>query len=446
MMLQIVTKGRKFDIGSIVAPRAGIIGLPTDFRTGGRLRLVMDKIMTKGLDRRLRFSAQFLATDGAIHHLVVAAAFGATAFSFVLPHGLAGGVAQGGNLDIGRVVAPRAGVICLPAGLCAGRRLGIVVNQIVLQGVDGLRFPAQLRMADGAIDHLVEAACLGAGGFDYIFLYRLARGMSQGVDGLRFPAQLRMADGAIDHLVEATCPGAGGLYSVFLHRRPGHMIHGDGKGGSYAFERYRQGFCARRRIVEAGDHIRRQLVFLIYPVAVVGKKHAVGHVRRSRGRRFSINKFGRQGLHFRRTCRQTMPRGSQQIIVAIGGNDDRVLLPRCTWIIHIGEFRAAGKGIAADAGQALREVYPGNESGHISPGNGALTEIIHRPAAFDGQGAGGLVEGPIQISAAGAGGRRSRKPAEGELLRFALFGGEGRRGQQCQRQQERQQCDERPLP
>ena len=401
--------------------------------------------MTKGLDRRLCFSAQFLAADGAIHHLVVAAAFGATAFSFVLPHGLAGGMAQGGNLDIGRVVAPRAGVVCFPAGLCADRRLGIVVNQIMPQGVDGLRFPAHFHMADGAIDHLVEATCLDAGGFDYIFMYRLARGMPQGVDGLRFPAQLRMADGAIDHLVIAACLGAGGLNSVFLHRLPRHVIHGDGKGGRHAFERYGQGFCARRHIVEAGDHIRRQLVLLIYPVAVVGKKHAAGYVRRSRGRRFSINKFGRQGLHFHRTCCQTMPRGSQQTIVAIGGNDDCVLLPRCTWIIHISEFHAAEKGIAADAGQALREGYLGDERGYISPGNGALTEIIHRPAAFDGQGAGGLVEGPIQISAAGAGGRRSRKPAEGELLRFALFGGEDRRGQQQQAYQHRQNHDDRPF-
>ena len=252
--------------------------------------------------------------------------------------------------------------------------------------------------------------------------------MPQGIDGLRFPAHYRLTDGAIYHLVIAACLGAGGLYSVFLHRRSGHMIHGNGKGGRHVFERYRQGFCARGRIVEAGDHIRRQRVLLIYLVAVVGKKHAVGYVRRSKGRRFSINKFGRQGLHFHRTCRQTMPRGSQQIIVAIEGNVDRALLPRCAWIIHVGESRAAGKGIAADTGQALREVYLGDERGYISPGNGALTEIIHRPAAFDGQGAGGLVEGPIQISAAGAGGRRSRKPAEGELLRFALFGGEGRRG------------------
>ena len=42
------------------------------------------------------------------------------------------------------------------------------------QGVDGFRFPAHFRMADGAIDYLVITTCLGAGGFDYVFLRDLA--------------------------------------------------------------------------------------------------------------------------------------------------------------------------------------------------------------------------------------------------------------------------------
>ena len=81
-----------FLIGGVIAPGAGIIGIPADGRTGGRLCVMVHRVM-----------------------------------------------AERGFFLIGGVIAPGAGVVGVPADSRAGGGLGVVMDEVVAQ-----RFPVFL--------------------------------------------------------------------------------------------------------------------------------------------------------------------------------------------------------------------------------------------------------------------------------------------------------------
>ena len=111
-------------------------------------------------------------------------------------------VAQRRDLLVSRVVAPRTGIVLVPADLRAGRGLRLVAHKIVPQGRDRLRLAAHFSAAHRAVNHLVIGAVLGTG----------RRGL---VLPNRFPGRVAQSVHVSRLFVQITA-GADALFPAFL--------------------------------------------------------------------------------------------------------------------------------------------------------------------------------------------------------------------------------------
>ena len=89
-------------------------------------------------------------------------------------------MAGGREFYISRVVAAGAGVVVVPANRDAGRRLCVMMHEIVAKGFDGDGLTAQFCAADGAVDDLFVRAGFRAGRGDFILVNGIGGRMAGG--------------------------------------------------------------------------------------------------------------------------------------------------------------------------------------------------------------------------------------------------------------------------
>ena len=93
------------------------------------------------------------------------------------------------------------------------------------QFVNLLPLAGDFCIADGAVDNLVVAAFLGAGGGNLVLLHHLGGRMRQLFNGNGIAGELSFADSAVNDIVVAAFCRAAGIHLVLLHRLGGRMRH-----------------------------------------------------------------------------------------------------------------------------------------------------------------------------------------------------------------------------
>ena len=127
MLHDIVTQGGFFRIGGVIAAGAGLISIPTDFRAGGRLRLMLHDIVAQG---GLFCIGGVIAAGAGI--IGIPANFRAGSCLRVVVDQV---VVQLCLLRIGAVITAGAGIIGIPADFRAGRGFGVMADQVVTQRI-----------------------------------------------------------------------------------------------------------------------------------------------------------------------------------------------------------------------------------------------------------------------------------------------------------------------
>ena len=129
---EIVAGGGDFYIGGVIAVFAGIVGIPADFGTGGRLCIVMDEIVSRRFDFHVGgVIAVFAGIVG------VPADFGAGGRFGIMMDEI---VTRRFDFYIAGIIAVFAGIVGVPADFGAGGRFGFVTDEIMTGGGDFFRF------------------------------------------------------------------------------------------------------------------------------------------------------------------------------------------------------------------------------------------------------------------------------------------------------------------
>ena len=144
---------------------------------------------------------------------------GAGGGNFLFLHRVAANVLAGVAAGVALAVRP----LVVTGGLAALALAGSAVP-IVAQGLVGNSGTADLRLADGAVDHLIVRTGSGAGGVLDVLLHRGLRLVAGGLIGDGLAADLRLADGAVDHFIVGAILGAGGGDFVFTDSRAGGVV------------------------------------------------------------------------------------------------------------------------------------------------------------------------------------------------------------------------------
>ena len=161
-----------FCIGGVVAYRAVLICIPTDFGAGGILSCYLSQSVTKSVNGN-GHAAEFFAANGAVNNFVIRTVVYAIGIYFVFNNGCASGVAEFGNYGLrnSSKTAIAAMLACGQTSCGAGRFYSCIINYIyVIIGINCNR----LRLCNDLLADCAEqlaSLALGNAGCGNLFLY-----------------------------------------------------------------------------------------------------------------------------------------------------------------------------------------------------------------------------------------------------------------------------------